>query len=511
MSLTKVTYSMIDGPIVNAKDFGVVGDGTADDTTALQAFINHVTTNSLSGVIPSGVYRITTPITINITNGFSLRGESSTTTLFRAASTFSGGTSVIKILGDATANAWCIGGFGLGPQTGTSAGTATTGIQIGDATVASIGIFGFQYSKIYDVQVANFAKAWSIAHARMICFERCGAWNNDFPTANVGLYIEQNGSFTGDFVFDACQFVSSNAAGNKNIQIYSPVGPYTGVTGANSISGINFRACDLYSGERAIDVYASAGSYVSDMWFTDGVQIDQEVENGIRFESNDLSTLIENIHLNGIYCNKANGNAIGFASTGTGGNIKNVWVTDCNILRPQQAAINFFGASITNVNVVNNVIVDCANTGGAINFNTAENIVCYGNSAREGLFTSKPFYLVDIALGCDNIAVFNNIGLGAVTVSTVRDLSGDVDKTISDNIGYNPIPQKTITVGSSPFSYKNTSGAAEYVSIGAGTITALSLDGLGITPTTNNVIVVPPQSTLTVTYSSLPSMFSKGF
>ena len=40
MSLTKVTYSMIDGSPVNVRDFGAVGDGVTNDTAAIQAAID---------------------------------------------------------------------------------------------------------------------------------------------------------------------------------------------------------------------------------------------------------------------------------------------------------------------------------------------------------------------------------------------------------------------------------------------------------------------------------------
>lgn len=37
MSLTKVTYSMIKGAPINVFDYGAVGDGSTDDTAAIQA------------------------------------------------------------------------------------------------------------------------------------------------------------------------------------------------------------------------------------------------------------------------------------------------------------------------------------------------------------------------------------------------------------------------------------------------------------------------------------------
>jgi hypothetical protein len=65
MSLTKVTYSMIDGTLVNAKDFGAVGDGIADDTAAIQAAISYVqSVGSGTVTLPQGVYKITSTILI---------------------------------------------------------------------------------------------------------------------------------------------------------------------------------------------------------------------------------------------------------------------------------------------------------------------------------------------------------------------------------------------------------------------------------------------------------------
>lgn len=55
MSLTKVSYSMIQGAVINVLDFGATGNGSTDDTAAIQDALNSIAT---SGTVffPAGTY-----------------------------------------------------------------------------------------------------------------------------------------------------------------------------------------------------------------------------------------------------------------------------------------------------------------------------------------------------------------------------------------------------------------------------------------------------------------------
>lgn len=76
MSLTKVTYSMVDAPVLNLGDYGAIGDGVTDDTSAWTTFLADCSTKGFKGVIPAGTYLVD-PFTFSSSNaGLVLEGES---------------------------------------------------------------------------------------------------------------------------------------------------------------------------------------------------------------------------------------------------------------------------------------------------------------------------------------------------------------------------------------------------------------------------------------------------
>jgi len=73
MSLTKVSYSMITGEVINILDYGAVADGVTDASSAIQNALNDAATSKKSVYIPAGVYAI--GATITAPSYFSLFGD----------------------------------------------------------------------------------------------------------------------------------------------------------------------------------------------------------------------------------------------------------------------------------------------------------------------------------------------------------------------------------------------------------------------------------------------------
>ena len=63
MSLTKASYSLINGAPINVLDYGAVGDGITNCTTAFQTAITYCSTNNRELYVPAGTYKITDTLT----------------------------------------------------------------------------------------------------------------------------------------------------------------------------------------------------------------------------------------------------------------------------------------------------------------------------------------------------------------------------------------------------------------------------------------------------------------
>jgi hypothetical protein len=90
MALTKVSYSMITGAVVNVKDFGAIGNGVANDTVAVQAAIDSLAATGGTVFFPTGEYRIARNIGTNdrwgvkvVNNNITLAGAGNSSKLRR--------------------------------------------------------------------------------------------------------------------------------------------------------------------------------------------------------------------------------------------------------------------------------------------------------------------------------------------------------------------------------------------------------------------------------------------
>jgi hypothetical protein len=73
MSLTKVSYSMIAGEVINVLDYGAIADGVTDASSAIQNALDDAAISKKSVYIPAGVYAI--GATITAPSYFSLFGD----------------------------------------------------------------------------------------------------------------------------------------------------------------------------------------------------------------------------------------------------------------------------------------------------------------------------------------------------------------------------------------------------------------------------------------------------
>lgn len=214
MSLTKVSFSMINGEVVNVLDYGAVGDGSTDDTTALQNAMNEV---GKTVFLPKGTYKTTSTLTPRCA---AIIGESASDSIIKPSSAVTK-TMSIHYGGVNAPYPTYMGTFKVdGADT-----TGATGLYFGDVdvcavTVDTMYVNNFTGTSAVGIRVGQMLKS---QFRRVLCGNN---WNGllcldptgySFPTtvnfdscvfsdnANVGAELT-----TGwDITFNSCVFESN--------------------------------------------------------------------------------------------------------------------------------------------------------------------------------------------------------------------------------------------------------------------------------------------------------------
>jgi hypothetical protein len=212
MSLTKVSFSMIEGALINVLDYGAVGDwnGTTgtDNTAAIQAAIDKANTYTDGATVffPPGNYKVT-----------------STLTIFADRTGLLGNGAIITLTGHNT------DGYPLFDVTHSAttvfpafATVAIKGLRLVSAVngkgfafkVAGLGIDQFASQIHYQqLEITNFFAAWSYGnHAFTPMFTECAV------ASCVQVFRQEGTINTGaHFVFDKCLFTEIGRASPSEV------------------------------------------------------------------------------------------------------------------------------------------------------------------------------------------------------------------------------------------------------------------------------------------------------
>lgn len=156
MALTKVSYSMIEGAAINVMDYGATGDGTTNDTAAIQAAMDAAVTQNKTLYIPSGVYYVTSPINISsagVQTAYIIRGDGAGD----AYGTTATGASIIKTNGNDAFSITAVAGI---------AGLTMTGLKmIGNASLKTGYLLNITVSS-----TSTFNNLWMTDVAVTLCY-----------------------------------------------------------------------------------------------------------------------------------------------------------------------------------------------------------------------------------------------------------------------------------------------------------------------------------------------------
>jgi hypothetical protein len=230
MSLTKVSYSMVQGAMFNVLDYGAKGDGTTDDAAAIQAAINAAQTAGGAVYLPNGAYKINSKLTISLPIGFI------------------GAANLIQNSGDRKGTYLIKGADVIAIEVTSSAGCTLRDFAVvgsGTDTTQGIKLTQCGRSKLERVSVVECG-----SHGIEFNNGNLTSFRDIYVLGNDGDGFLVNGAATPDT--NACVFINIDARGNGGVGFNNSNGWANfgmGITAQSNIgAGVrlnNSRGCDF--------------------------------------------------------------------------------------------------------------------------------------------------------------------------------------------------------------------------------------------------------------------------
>ena len=201
MSLTKVTYSMIDGAPLNVRDFGAVGDNSTDDTSAIQTAVDSLTSGQ-GLYFPKGTYKITNEITLPVGIAFNFFGDGKRASVVQQYTANKNGFTSLSTFATGP-NECSIRDMGINASNNTS-GYGFDNVGIKRSNLLNVEFSGWGYS-------GSAGGGVRIFNSLILTFTNCS-----FYSCYYGIYNEEGLStnFNGGGIF-GCTFEDIKAQAFK--------------------------------------------------------------------------------------------------------------------------------------------------------------------------------------------------------------------------------------------------------------------------------------------------------
>lgn len=446
MALTKVTYSMIDSAPYNVKDYGATGDGTTNDTAAIQACLVAAAGNA-SVWIPDGIYMVSAHIiqTGQAKAGVYVPSNShiimDTNAVLKAIPNTEDAYNVLLVYNVSNVvieNGTLQGDRATHPVTASFNGI---GLRIQGAT--NVNIYNLTSKDMY---TDGFAVVYDDLNApypecENINFFNCTADNNFRNGSSIigciggsiigGRYINNNGTAPQDGI--DIEPNPNNGSGNPSIVsnfLVKDVFAYgNAATGIEVFGGGTVEYVDIVGNQSYLNgtngiAYRSAtnGSVDGNTCYDNtaqGISIDgttnSTVNNNIVYSNTGNGIIVQNpnnVETAGLVIdgNIVSNNAVGIIITGLTYSVLNSVVSNNYIVQSNSDGININFA--TNIRVDSNVVANSSQTTDLAANNIAVNnstlVSVTNNTIRHGGGAKQPAYGILIAASNTNCFVLNN-------------------------------------------------------------------------------------------------------